>query len=293
MGDMKDSRKIPNLKVIIPRVKKESLDGVSIVFSGMVSSGEQLQKTKPYLVARSLGADVTEKITYQTTHLIAARPGTVKVNEARKRAKNIHLVTPDWLWCCAERWERIDERLYPLCKSVPITLKPPAHCSSPEDNAIDRTGDFEIETLDPAENSNRNGHYANTLYKLSSDVVKGMEQEVDEILSSENSSDSTGDETMPGLMARKHIPLKKKRPVNEPPPKCARSAKRKLSSDNYFEIAEEELGSVVENMSSDSDAQQMQSDLEPEKDASDEDELEKAMAMQVEREFMGDESQSD
>ena len=23
-------------------------------------------------------------------------------------------MTPDWLWSCAERWERVDERLYPL-----------------------------------------------------------------------------------------------------------------------------------------------------------------------------------
>lgn len=26
----------------------------------------------------------------------------------------LHVVTPEWLWTCAERWERVDERLYPL-----------------------------------------------------------------------------------------------------------------------------------------------------------------------------------
>lgn len=26
----------------------------------------------------------------------------------------LHVVTPEWLWSCAERWERVDERLYPL-----------------------------------------------------------------------------------------------------------------------------------------------------------------------------------
>ena len=29
----------------------------------------------------------------------------VQVNDARKR--NIHIVTPDWLWSCSERWERV------------------------------------------------------------------------------------------------------------------------------------------------------------------------------------------
>ena len=41
-------------------------------------------------------------------------------------------MTPDWLWCCAERWEKAEEGIFPLVKSAQITLKPPAHCSSPE-----------------------------------------------------------------------------------------------------------------------------------------------------------------
>ncbi len=49
------------------------------------------------------------------THLVAAHPGTAKVKDAKK-AGDVHVVTPDWLWCCAERWERVDERLFPLAK---------------------------------------------------------------------------------------------------------------------------------------------------------------------------------
>ncbi len=26
------------------------------------------------------------------------------------------MVTPDWLWCCAERWELADEKVFGLCK---------------------------------------------------------------------------------------------------------------------------------------------------------------------------------
>lgn len=52
--------------------------------------------------------------------------------EARK-FKHIHVVTPDWLWSCAERWERVEERLYPLnTDCAPTSRKPPAHCTSPD-----------------------------------------------------------------------------------------------------------------------------------------------------------------
>ena len=64
------------------------------------------------------------RIHRDTTHLVAAKLGTAKVNDARKRG-NIKLVTPDWLWGCAERWEHVDERLYQLCKNSQVTLKPP------------------------------------------------------------------------------------------------------------------------------------------------------------------------
>lgn len=46
---------------------------------------------------------------------------------------HIRIVTPDWLWSCAERWERVEERLYPLNSEFsPVRRKPPAHCTSPD-----------------------------------------------------------------------------------------------------------------------------------------------------------------
>jgi hypothetical protein len=83
------------------------------------------KNSKAYSMASSLGATVSEKIIppnkpcssseVPTTHIVAARMGTAKVNEAR-RYKGMHVVTPDWLWCCSERWERVDERLYSIFK---------------------------------------------------------------------------------------------------------------------------------------------------------------------------------
>lgn len=50
-----------------------------------------------------------------------------------KKFEHIHVVTPEWLWTCAERWERVDERLYPLTPDTGVVRrKPPAHCTSPD-----------------------------------------------------------------------------------------------------------------------------------------------------------------
>jgi hypothetical protein len=40
-----------------------------------------------------------------------------QVGEA-KRMAGVRVMTPDWLWACAERWEKVDERLYPLGHSL-------------------------------------------------------------------------------------------------------------------------------------------------------------------------------
>ena len=36
--------------------------------------------------------------------------------------KGIHVVIPHWLWSCAERWERVDERVFELTKETEIQL---------------------------------------------------------------------------------------------------------------------------------------------------------------------------
>ncbi|XP_047996673.1 RNA polymerase II subunit A C-terminal domain phosphatase isoform X2 [Leguminivora glycinivorella] len=115
--DKMDGKQIPDLKTIIPEVKSKVLEGASLVFSGLVPTHQRLETSRAYLVARSLGAEVTQDFTEKSTHLVAVRSGTAKVNASRRigEGKNkLHVVTPEWLWACAERWERVDERLYPL-----------------------------------------------------------------------------------------------------------------------------------------------------------------------------------
>lgn len=56
------------------------------------------------------------------------------MNKARRR-NGIKIVTPDWLWSCAERWEHVEECLFPLTPKPSKNRHPPPHCSSPEHNS--------------------------------------------------------------------------------------------------------------------------------------------------------------
>lgn len=39
--------------------------------------------------------------------------GTEKVRQAQACGR-LHVVNPDWLWSCLERWDKVEEQLFPL-----------------------------------------------------------------------------------------------------------------------------------------------------------------------------------
>ncbi|XP_069361732.1 RNA polymerase II subunit A C-terminal domain phosphatase isoform X2 [Maniola hyperantus] len=181
---------IPDLKFIIPEVKSKVLAGSSLVFSGLVPTHQRLETSRAYQVAKSLGAEVTQDYTEKTTHLVAVRSGTAKVNASKKmgegKSNKLHVVTPEWLWTCAERWERVDERLYPLQRGGQSSARrPPAHCSSPPLPAPRRrtpSGRF-MDSLNP-------------LLSFSSDDIADMDREVEDIFN-ESDESSSDDEKKP------------------------------------------------------------------------------------------------
>ncbi|XP_028966481.1 RNA polymerase II subunit A C-terminal domain phosphatase [Galendromus occidentalis] len=109
---------IPDLKTVIPYVRQKVLKDVVIVFTGCFPINQRQESAKIYLVAIALGAKVQKELSKEVTHLVAARPGTAKVQQARK-FRSIKVVSAQWLWSCAERWEKSPETLFPL-KNVPL-----------------------------------------------------------------------------------------------------------------------------------------------------------------------------
>jgi len=112
----------PDLKNIIPYIKKKVLKGCNILFSGVVPTNMKVEKSRAHMVAKALGATIHDDLRHKgnekdsanfTTHLVAARHGTSKVRTAMKY-KTVKVVNVDWLWSCTERWERVEEVLFPL-----------------------------------------------------------------------------------------------------------------------------------------------------------------------------------
>ena len=133
----------PDMKNILPYVKRKVLKGKNLLFSGVFPMNVPLEKSRAYHVAKMLGANVQtdfvpkakdglNKSDY-TTHVVAARLGTIKVKLAQKH-KHVKLVNPQWLWTCAERLQHVDERLYPLNESTTGN----AYCESPDAARLNR-----------------------------------------------------------------------------------------------------------------------------------------------------------
>ena len=114
--------RLPDLKDVIPQVRSTTLAGCNIVFSGVIPTNTPIERSREYLVARSLGATIGRSVIVDgsplenTTHVVAAKMGTAKVNAALKASKKrkVYIVNPLWLSSCAERWERVSEQLFAL-----------------------------------------------------------------------------------------------------------------------------------------------------------------------------------
>ncbi|KAG8571440.1 hypothetical protein GDO81_011649 [Engystomops pustulosus] len=115
----KELDEVPDIRKIVPELKSKVLENTIIAFSGLHPTNFPIERTREYYHARSLGANITkhlslnEEDTNKATHLIAARAGTEKVRQALN-CKSLYVVNPDWLWSCLERWEKVEEQLFPL-----------------------------------------------------------------------------------------------------------------------------------------------------------------------------------
>ncbi|KAG9355473.1 hypothetical protein JZ751_000311 [Albula glossodonta] len=115
----KKSSEVPDIRKIVPELKSKSLEGTIIVFSGLYPTNYPMERTRECYHAKALGAKISKNLVLsskdpnRTTHLIAARAGTEKVRQAQG-CRHLHVVNPDWLWGCLERWEKVEEQLFPL-----------------------------------------------------------------------------------------------------------------------------------------------------------------------------------
>ncbi|KAL1973917.1 hypothetical protein VTN31DRAFT_5477 [Thermomyces dupontii] len=106
-----DLEVVPDVKTLIPQIKRPVLDGVVIVFSGVLPLGTDVQNADISLWAKSFGAVISTRIGSRVTHLVAGRNRTAKVREATRYPK-IKIVTTQWLLDSLTAWQRLDEAPY-------------------------------------------------------------------------------------------------------------------------------------------------------------------------------------
>ncbi|XP_040209782.1 RNA polymerase II subunit A C-terminal domain phosphatase isoform X1 [Rana temporaria] len=115
----KELDETPDIRKIVPELKSKVLENTMIAFSGLHPTNFPIERTREYYHARALGSKISKQLVLnddgpnRVTHLIAARAGTEKVKQAQN-CKHLYVVNPDWLWSCLERWEKVEEQLFPL-----------------------------------------------------------------------------------------------------------------------------------------------------------------------------------
>ncbi|XP_063307729.1 RNA polymerase II subunit A C-terminal domain phosphatase isoform X2 [Pelobates fuscus] len=113
----KEVEEIPDIRKIVPDLKSKVLENTIIAFSGLHPTNFPIERTREHYHARALGAKISKNLVFnaddpnRVTHLIAAR--AEKVRQAQN-CKHLNVVNPDWLWSCLERWEKVEEQLFPL-----------------------------------------------------------------------------------------------------------------------------------------------------------------------------------
>lgn len=100
----------PDIRKIVPELKSKTLEGATIVFSGLYPTNYPIEKTREYYHAKALGATISRCLILntkgpgQTTHLIAARAGMQKRVDAVDIGRFVHSFI-FLKFCLPPKWE--------------------------------------------------------------------------------------------------------------------------------------------------------------------------------------------
>ncbi|KAF2244620.1 RNA polymerase II subunit A C-terminal domain phosphatase [Trematosphaeria pertusa] len=168
---------IPNVTQLMPRIKRKVLEGCTIVFSGIIPLGMDVENSDFALWVKSFGAEISLNVNRSTTHVIANPDRkTTKVKKAA-RYPHIKIVNAEWMFQCCTRWERVDETPYTI--EVDAAERGGSPFEELEDDSINVTGDEEGEPYESPTNLD-----------MSDDKWQSLGDEFEEFM---NESDDTED----------------------------------------------------------------------------------------------------
>lgn len=110
----------PDLTSIIPLLKSKCLQGITILFSGILPLGINLDTADIVIWCKQFGVKVVNEVFPEVTHVVCRDPNansfksgpTFKVRVAKKLIPDVKIVNPDWLFACLSSWSKVDEKEY-------------------------------------------------------------------------------------------------------------------------------------------------------------------------------------
>lgn len=116
----KESTTRPDLTRIIPEMKHKCLEGIVVLFSGIIPLGINIDNADIVIWCRQFGVRVVEEVVPDVTHVVCRDPSssvvkaglTLKVRIAKRTLPDVKIVNPDWIFACLSQWKKVDERNY-------------------------------------------------------------------------------------------------------------------------------------------------------------------------------------
>lgn len=184
----------PDLTHIIPQMKSRCLEGVTLLFSGILPLSVDISSADIVIWSSQFGARVVTEVYPEVTHVIcrdplvsAVRTGpTFKVRAAKRMLPNVKIVNSDWLFACLSNWRKIDESDYLLDFTEKDWFI--------EDKDIEKyKKDLEIRKQ-RALNMKSSGGRQSSIASIDETALDEADQEVDEFLAGLSDEDEDDDE---------------------------------------------------------------------------------------------------
>ncbi|KAL0940104.1 RNA polymerase ii ctd phosphatase [Colletotrichum truncatum] len=136
-----DLSAVPDVGFVLDTMKASTLEGTTIVLSGLVPLGVDVLQSEIGIQAMSFGAQIQTKVSKKVTHLVisTSRPRTQKVRQAA-RISSIKIVSQNWLSDCLSQWQHVDETPY-LVEVHPADRRP--HNATSETTDADTVSDLD------------------------------------------------------------------------------------------------------------------------------------------------------
>lgn len=200
----------PDLTKIIPRMKSQCLQGVTILFSGIIPLGVNIDSADIVIWCKQFGVKVVNEVYPEVTHVVCrdvspeAGP-TFKARVAHKLyPDSIKIVNPDWLFSCLSLWTKVDEEDYLISTSDPkLWFVKPNEIEKYKKRLEEakQTTDFEIDPL-TGDGDEWNPGRSNSINSIEDYGLDEADQEVDDFLAglsddeedNENSDDGNDEE---------------------------------------------------------------------------------------------------